>query len=106
MKSVSFPNSFFSIFVHLYSVLMLNYILLIKKPVYLIEFYSFIFTKFCFPLFSGFHFNGSIKCVQSKAGRGGVKLIFTEGHFNIMAATKGPVVTVRLYKRYHSLTYC
>ncbi len=36
----------------------------------------------------------------------GVKLIFTEGHFNIMAAIKGPVVTVRLYKRYHSLTYC
>ncbi len=80
---------------------MLNYILLIKKPVYLIEIYSFIFTKFCFPLFSGFHFNGSIKSVQSKAGGGGggVKLIFTEGHFNIMAATKGPVVTVRLYKQ-------
>ncbi len=32
-------------------------------------------------------------------GGGGVKLIFTEGHFNIMAATKGPVVTVRLYKQ-------
>ncbi len=36
----------------------------------------------------------------------GVKLIFTEGHFNIMAAIKGPVVTVRLYKYYYSLTYC
>ncbi len=28
-----------------------------------------------------------------------VKLIFTEDHFNIMAAIKGPIVTVRLYKR-------
>ncbi len=31
----------------------LNYILLTKKPVLLNEFYSFIFTKFWFPLFSG-----------------------------------------------------
>ncbi len=29
--------------------------------------------------------------------RRGVKLIFTEGHFNIMAAIKGPVVTVQMY---------
>ncbi len=35
----------------------------------------------------------------------GDKLIFTEGYFN-MAAIKGPVVTVRLYKHYYSLTYC
>ncbi len=32
-------------------------------------------------------------------GPRGVKLIFTEDHFNIMAAIKGPVVTVWLYKR-------
>jgi len=36
----------------------------------------------------------------------GVKHISTEGHFNIMAAIKGPVETIRLYKCYYSLTYC
>ncbi len=36
----------------------------------------------------------------------GVKLISTEGHFNIMAAIKGLAKTIRLYKCYYSLTYC
>ncbi len=44
MKSVLFPFYFFFHF----------------------HFYSFIFTKFFFPLFSGFHLNGSIKLINQK----------------------------------------
>ncbi len=61
MKSVLFPNSVFSILIFLYSVLMVKLNCISQKACLIIEFYSFIFTKFCFPLFSGVHFNGSIK---------------------------------------------
>ncbi len=57
MKSVLFPNAFFFLFI--YSVLMVK-LNSINQKACLIEFYSFIFTKWCFPLF---HYRDSILMV-------------------------------------------
>ncbi len=48
-------------------------------------------------VWSSFHRPGT---VNENVLEQGCKTHFTEGHFNIMAAIKGPVVTVRLYKPY------
>ncbi len=60
MKSVLFPNSFFSIFIFLYSVLMVKLHFINQKACLINWVLQFICTKF---LFSGFHFNDSINFI-------------------------------------------
>ncbi len=47
----------FFIFIFLYSVLMVKLNFINQKACLINWVLNFIFTKFCFPLFSGFHFN-------------------------------------------------
>ncbi len=61
MKSVLFPNSVFSILIFLYSVLMVKLNFINQKACLINWVLQFYLYQILFPLFSGFHFNGSIK---------------------------------------------
>ncbi len=61
MKSVLFPNSVFSNLIFLYSVLMVKLNCINQKACLINWVLQFYLYQILFPLFYGFHFNGSIK---------------------------------------------
>ncbi len=65
MKSVLFPKSFYFYFIYTVLMVKLN---CINQKAHLINWdLQFYLYQIVFPLFSGFHFNGSIKLKKSKA---------------------------------------